>query len=181
MSQRFGIKALAGLLLSAALSGTVNAQSTVADPSTVGAAQTVMVTGAVVQPMTLTLEAVRALPAQSVTLMATAAGKPIQHVYKGALLSDVLKSAQPKFRPEIKNDALRYALLASGRDGYAAVFSWGELDPGFGNRAVLIAYEQDGQPLSALDGPLRLIVPGDGKAGRYVSGLSRLFLLRIGQ
>ncbi|GAA4020941.1 molybdopterin-binding oxidoreductase [Deinococcus rubellus] len=170
---------LLGLLLSSAIT-TAGAQSPPADMTRLGAAPSVVVTGAVSQPMTLTLEAVRALPAQTVTLSSTAAGQPVQHSYTGALLSDVLKAAKPTFRPEIKNDALRYALLASGRDGYSALFSWGELDPGFGNRAVLIAYAQDGQPLDAVNGPLRLVVPGDGKAGRYVSTLSRLVLLRVG-
>ena len=170
---------LFGLLLSCAVT-MAGAQGQSADMTRLGAAPDVVVTGAVSQPMTLTPEAVRALPAQTVTLSSTAAGQPVQHTYTGALLSDVLKAAQPTFRSEIKNDALRYALLASGRDGYSALFSWGELDPGFGNHAVLIAYAQDGQPLDAKDGPLRLVVPGDGKAGRYVSGLSRLLLLRVG-
>jgi len=172
----------AWLLVAALLMPVAGAQqSSVADPLTVGAVPSVVVTGAVSQPLTLTVEAVRAFPAQTITLESTAAGKVTKHSFTGALLTDVLKSARPTFRSEIKNDSLRYTLLASGRDGYAALFSWGELDPDFGNRGVLIAYQQDGQALDAKEGPLRLVVPGDGKAGRYVSALSRLVLLRVGQ
>ena len=36
-----------------------------------------------------------------------------------------------------------------------ALFSMGEIDPGFGNRSVLLAYEQDGQPLPTTDGAVR--------------------------
>jgi hypothetical protein len=34
--------------------------------------------------------------------------------------------------PAIKNDILNYYVLATGSDGYEAIFSLGELDPMFG-------------------------------------------------
>ncbi|WP_425145275.1 molybdopterin-dependent oxidoreductase [Deinococcus sp.] len=145
-----------------------------------GGAAPAGLSGSLAQPSALTLEAVSALPAKTVSLEYTVAGQATKHSFTGALLIDVLKAARPSFRPEIKNDSLRYSVLATGRDGYSALFSWGELDPDFGNRGVLIAYAQDGQPLSAADGPLRLVVPGDGKGGRYVSGLASVQLLRVG-
>ena len=49
----------------------------------------------------------------------------------------------------------------SAKDGYHVVLSGDELDPNFGNAPMLLAWEQDGAPLSAEDGPLRLAVPGD--------------------
>ena len=48
--------------------------------------------------------------------------------------------------------------------------SFGELSPDFAATPVLVAYTEDGQPL---DTP-RLVVPGDAKGGRYVSGLTDL-------
>jgi hypothetical protein len=41
--------------------------------------------------------------------------------------------------------------------------AWGEIDPDFANKSVLLAVTQDGQSL-ADTGP-RLVVPGDGEAG----------------
>ncbi len=46
----------------------------------------------------------------------------------------------------------------------------GEFSPDFGAIPVLLAYTEDGKPLSAP----RLVVPGDKKGGRYVSGLTGL-------
>ena len=48
---------------------------------------------------------------------------------------------------------------------------------GFGNRSVLLAYEQDGQPLPTTDRTVRLVMPGDLKGRRYVSSLIRLTVL----
>jgi hypothetical protein len=49
------------------------------------------------------------------------------------------------------------------------------VDPAFAKRPVLLATEQDGQPLDA-EGP-RLVVPGDIKGGRYVSGVVHVKLV----
>jgi hypothetical protein len=75
----------------------------------------------------------------------------------------------------IKNDILNYYLLATGSDGYEAIFSLGELDPMFGGTGMpdLVAYLQDGVPIGA-DGFARAVVPGDNFGGRYVSNLISL-------
>ena len=69
-----------------------------------------------------------------------------------------------------KNDLLSFAVLAVGADGYAALVSYGEVSPDFGNRGILLATAEDG---TALDRP-RLVVPGDVKGGRYVSDVTEL-------
>ena len=65
--------------------------------------------------------------------------------------------------------------MATGSDGYEAIFSLGELDPMFGGTGApdLIAYEVDGGPLGP-DGFARVVVPGDNFGGRYVSNLVSL-------
>ncbi|MGO4811528.1 hypothetical protein AB4156_18350 [Cupriavidus sp. 2MCAB6] len=64
-------------------------------------------------------------------------------------------------------------VVATGSDGYKTPISLGEIEPGFGNQPVMIAYAMDGAPLTA-SGFARLAVPNDGKAGRYVSRLISL-------
>jgi hypothetical protein len=100
------------------------------------------------------------------------------HHYVGALLTDVLNAAQPQFDPAIKNDFLRFWVEATGSDDYAAIVSWGEIDPNFGGRQVLLAYQEDGNDLCAA-GP-RLVVPGDLRGGRYVSNIVKVKLGRAG-
>ena len=78
--------------------------------------------------------------------------------------------------PTIKNDVLRQYVEAIGSDGYAAIFSLGEIDPMFGDQDDLVAYSDtlgqlgpDGE-----DGFARMVVPGDSAGGRYVSNLVAL-------
>jgi len=63
-----------------------------------------------------------------------------------------------------------------GSDGYQVLVAWGEIDPDFANQDILLAVMQDGASL-ADQGP-RLVVPSDGRGGRYVSGVARIRLDR---
>jgi hypothetical protein len=72
---------------------------------------------------------------------------------------------------------LRWYAVVTGTDGYQAVIAWGEIDPGFEGKPVLLAYEQDGQLLGPSDGMARLVVPGDQRGGRYVSNVRTIALL----
>jgi len=72
-----------------------------------------------------------------------------------------------------KNDILRDYVVATGTDGYKVAFSLGELSPNFGNQNDIIAYQLNGADLTT-SGFARIIVPGDVKAGRWVSNLAEL-------
>jgi DMSO/TMAO reductase YedYZ molybdopterin-dependent catalytic subunit len=65
-------------------------------------------------------------------------------------------------------------VLASGADGYSAVFSVGELHPDFGNKGSLVAYADGEAPGGEGGASLRFTAPGDVQGGRYVAGLTRL-------
>ena len=60
-------------------------------------------------------------------------------------------------------------------DGYRAIVSWGEIDPSYEAKQVLLALTEDGVPLGPRE--LVLVVPGDAFGGRYVSGVT---YLRVG-
>ena len=59
-------------------------------------------------------------------------------------------------------------VIAEAGDGYRAVFSLAELDADFAAESVLVADTADGKELGADQGPLRLVVPGDKRQGRWV-------------
>lgn len=67
----------------------------------------------------------------------------------------------------------RYALV-TGRDGYRAVFSLGELDATLGNRGVFLVDRCDDVPLDVDSGPLRLLVPDDARPARGVRQVERI-------
>jgi DMSO/TMAO reductase YedYZ molybdopterin-dependent catalytic subunit len=89
-------------------------------------------------------------------------------------LISVLNAAQPNVNPNVKHHLLAFAVLARGGDGYTVAFSMGELMPEIGKREVWIALDRDGQPFADEEGPVALVVPGDGKAGRWVHGVARI-------
>ena len=66
--------------------------------------------------------------------------------------------------------------VATGNDGYKALVSLGEIDPGFGNKAALVAYAINGELLGT-SGMARLVVPGEIKQSRSVSNLASIEVL----
>lgn len=96
-------------------------------------------------------------------------------VYTGVSLWTLLNSALVGIPqdPAVKNDILGKYVVATGSDGYKALFSMGEIDPAFGDAPDIVAYEADGKPLDS-NGFARIVVPDDVKAGRYVSNLISL-------
>ena len=135
------------------------------------AAATFVINGQVAHPRTLTAEDLRQFPEQRVRARFGSGDGREERRYRGALLLDVLEAAQPQFDPETKNDAV----LVTASDGYQAAVAWGEIDPRFAATEVLLAYEEDRQPLARP----RLVVPSDERGGRYVTEVTRVSLLRL--
>lgn len=135
------------------------------------------VTGNVRQPLQLSVADLAAMPdQQTVTVTFSAGGAPETHVFTGPRLRDVLASADPKLDPAVKNDKLRHYVSVTASDGYQALVGYGELDPSFENKAILLAVTQDEASLAG-EGP-RLVVPGDTAGGRYVSGVTSVVLTK---
>ena len=133
--------------------------------------------GALVRPATLTLTQVQALPATTQTISFASGSGAQTHTYTGTSLWGLLNEARIQLDPARKNDVLNKVVVATGADGYRALFSLGELNPDFGNLASLVAYQEtvDGaEALLSADGAFRVTSPGDVKGGRYVSNLVRL-------
>jgi hypothetical protein len=139
---------------------------------------TFRVTGKVAHRLRLHVDDLKAYPAHTEDVTFLAGSTPQSHEYVGALLTDVLASAQPTTNPAVKNDVLRFWAEAVGSDGYAAIVSLGEIDPSFGAKQVLLAYSEDGNDLCSA-GP-RLVVPGDIKGGRYVTNVVKVRVGRAG-
>jgi hypothetical protein len=121
------------------------------------------ISGDVLHPGSFDLAALQALPA----VQQPAGADIFTGVSFWSLLNDV---AGLRINPAVKNDVLDMYVVATGSDGYKAVFSLGELDPFFGNEPDLVAYGVNGQGLGA-DGFARIVAPDDVKRGRYVSNL----------
>ena len=129
------------------------------------------VSGRVAHPRSYRLTDLKTLPAHTVSVSFQGPGGIQSHSFTGALLHDVATVAEPRFDAKRKNDFLRWSARVHATDDYEVVVSWGEFDPGFEGKQILLAYADDGQPLTDT-GFARLVVPDDKKGGRYVSNVN---------
>ena len=123
------------------------------------------VTGEVSKPLKLTANDLMKLPRQSVKAKDHGG---TEAEFEGVPLVEILREAGVKFGQDLKGPALATYLVVEASDGYRAVFALPELDPTFNDRIILLADRRDGQPLDAKHGPLRVVVPGEKKASRWV-------------
>lgn len=139
-----------------------------------------IVDGEVRTAYTFTLADLQALPSEEVAVEFTAAGQLRPTVYRGVRLIDLINLGGPRIAEPRAQNVLLYAVLVTAVDGSQVVVSWDELDPTLAATPALVAFEENGQPLGEDDGMARLVVPGDGRGGRYVSNITTITLVRQG-
>jgi DMSO/TMAO reductase YedYZ molybdopterin-dependent catalytic subunit len=101
-----------------------------------------------------------------------------KHEYDGVNLRDILAQGGVATGDGLRGKEMADYIVAEGSDGYRIVFSVAELDPVFSDTQVIVATKMDGQPLSAHDGPVRLVAPGDKRQARWVRMLTSVSVMR---
>ena len=115
------------------------------------------------------------LPVLTENVIYISAGNAINATFSGVSLWSFLNNAGLRTDPYQSKNHLNEDVLATGSDGYKAVFSLGELDPSFGGQPTnsltqdLIAYTG-----ASNDGAFRIVVPGDIKGSRYIANVVSL-------
>jgi len=130
---------------------------------------TLAIAGDVSKPMTLTAADLKAMPRTTVSLMDQ--GREVK--YGGVLVAEILVRAGAPLGRDLSGPAVATYVLASGKDGYAALFSLGELDPGMTSSDIIVADTIDGQPLFEYQGPFRVVAPHDKRGARGFRMLQR--------
>jgi hypothetical protein len=103
-----------------------------------------------------------------------------EHSYTGVNLGDLLAAAGVPRGMELHGAYLHDYALATGADKYSVVFALPELDPGYTDKTVLVAWSRDGQALAADQGPLQIVVPEDKHPARWVRQLVRITVKEAG-
>jgi hypothetical protein len=80
---------------------------------------------------------------------------------------------------DLRGPRLMLAVVAEAADGYRVLFTLAEVDPAFGGTTAIVALAQDGGPLPAAEGPMRVVVAGDQHFSRWVRQVVRLRVLRV--
>ena len=136
---------------------------------------TLLVGGDVAHSLTLSVADLKAMPRTTVTIPEQ--GKDVK--YTGVLVGEILSRAGAPLGRDLSGPAVASYILATGKDGYAALFSLAELDPAFTSNDIIIADTVDGQPLFDYQGPLRLVAPHDKRGARGVRMLQRLDVVQL--
>ncbi len=100
-----------------------------------------------------------------------------EHTFKGVMLWTILDLAGVPLGKDLRGENLSKYVLVKASDGYEVVFSLPEIDPEFSEKIILLAYEVDGKPLAATEGPFRLVVPQDKKHARWIRQLNSIQIL----
>jgi DMSO/TMAO reductase YedYZ molybdopterin-dependent catalytic subunit len=130
------------------------------------------ITGAVPTPLALSAAALKALPRTTVRVGGQNGQAP--QLYEGVALAELLRRAGVPQGPDLGGSWMAAYAVATAADGYRVVFSLAELNEGIGAAEALVADTLDGAPLGTSQGPLRLIVPSDRRAVRWVRSLQSI-------
>jgi hypothetical protein len=149
-----------------------------------GQSTSILVTGEVTKSTVFDLKGLQQFSPAQANVDYFAGGPGLDtNSFTGALLWDMLNSppAGPiKTNPKIKNEILRKIIIVTGCDGYQSVFGAGEIDPFFGGNQIIVAYEENGQPLGP-NGLAQIIAPGDKAGGRFVYIIDNIEVKGIGK
>jgi DMSO/TMAO reductase YedYZ molybdopterin-dependent catalytic subunit len=136
--------------------------------------ETFDVKGLVETPGQLSVADLQTLPVETIEATYEVEGTAQTHTYTGVRLWDVLARAKPIIDPDRNGDPLRKYVVLSANDGYEVVITLGEIDSEFGGQPYLLAWEEDGAPLTGDKGPVELVTPGDKTSGRSIWGIDTI-------
>lgn len=94
--------------------------------------------------------------------------------WRGVSVVELLRLAGAPLGDKMRGKALAQVVLVHAADGYVAAFTLSEFDEAFADSAPLLAWERDGKPLDAKEGPYRIIVAGEQRQGRWVRQVQRI-------
>ena len=87
--------------------------------------------------------------------------------------------AEPPSGDGLRGPNMAICVLADAKDGYRVVFALPELDPGFSDNEILLVDRANGEPLSATQGPLRVVVPHEKRPARWIRNVQRIQVVRV--
>jgi DMSO/TMAO reductase YedYZ molybdopterin-dependent catalytic subunit len=135
----------------------------------------IAVRGAVPSPIELSIGDLERMPKRTARVK-DRDGKVVE--YEGVALAEALKAAGIELGETLRGRALANFVVVEGSDGYRVVFALAELDAGTTDRLTLLAFRKDGRPLGRDEGPLRVIVPDEKRAARWVRGVIAFVVVR---
>jgi hypothetical protein len=98
--------------------------------------------------------------------------------FEGVLLRSVLEKGGIVLGEALRGKAMASCLLVEAADGYRVVIALPELDAGFSDKQVILAFLKDGKPLDAKEGPYRIVIPDEKRMARWVRQVTTLKIVK---
>jgi DMSO/TMAO reductase YedYZ molybdopterin-dependent catalytic subunit len=131
--------------------------------------------GEVAKPLKLTAADLAKLPRRTVRAKGH---DEAESEFEGVELREVLQLAGVEFGTHLKGKSLALYVLVEATDKYRVIFALPELDPAFTDRVIIIADRQNGKPMDAAHGPLRIIAPDEKRPARWIRKVVSLTVQR---
>jgi len=96
--------------------------------------------------------------------------------FEGVPARELLKIVDAPLGGQLRGQQLLVYVVAEAADGYRVVYALPEFDAAFTEGLILIADRKNGAALPAKEGPLRVVVPWEMRAARWVRQLTVLRL-----
>jgi hypothetical protein len=93
-------------------------------------------------------------------------------------LKSVLERAGITF-DKLSGKRLASCLLVEAADGYRVVIALPELDPGFTDKQIYLAFLKNGKPLDEKEGPYRVVIPDEKRMARWVRQVTTLKIVDV--
>jgi DMSO/TMAO reductase YedYZ molybdopterin-dependent catalytic subunit len=116
------------------------------------------ISGKIDQPLVVRLADLQRLQRKRVTVTDDSGTRV---TYEGVPIVELLERAGVPLARRLRGAQMKYYLIVDASDGYQVVFALPEFDSASTDRVILLADKRDGHPLSAPEGPLRIVVPGE--------------------
>ncbi len=102
------------------------------------------------------------------------------HHYHGVAVREVLALVNAPFGEKLRGPATALVVRVRAADGYVTAFALAEFDAAFREQTILLVDAEDGKPLFAASGPLRLVCPGDKHGARWVRQVVAMEIFSVG-
>jgi DMSO/TMAO reductase YedYZ molybdopterin-dependent catalytic subunit len=135
------------------------------------------IAGAVSAPLVLTVADLKKMPRKTLSVVNPHDKK--KETYEGVLLEDLLSKAGVPQGEQLRGASMATYVIAEATDGYRVVFSLAELDSGILESEIIVADTMDGAPLSAQQGPFRVVAPHEKRPARWVRMLKSITVVHV--
>ncbi len=126
----------------------------------------------------LTVGELMKLPQVKVTVRDGHTNKDVE--FTGPLVADVLAKGGLVASPETHSLILHSTVVATGADGFYALYSGGEVEPGFSSARPILAIMRFELP-NTEGGMIQIVDPQDVSPSRWVNGVTTLSVMTLAQ